>query len=478
MGAESYGLVGFFTMLQAWFLLLDLGLTPTAARETARFRGGATDALSYRRLVRALEGIFLLMALIGGTLLFAVADFIATDWLKTSRLPSDEVKYSLQLMAVIVAMRWICGLYRGIVNGSERLAWLGGYNALIATLRFVGALPILIWLGATPVVFFSYQLAVAVIEMTWLILFAHRLLPPIPEGQPLAFAWSPLRPVLKFSLSIAFTSSVWIMVTQTDKLLLSKLLSLSEYGYFTLAVLVSGVVMIVSGPISSAILPRLSKLEAEQDHANLLRLYRQSTRLVAAIVFPLSFVLAAFAQPLLWTWSGDRHLAVSAAPILSLYALGNGVMVLSAFAYYLQYAKGDLRLHLRGSAFFLVILIPTLIWATMNFGAIGAGWAWLLSNSLYFIFWVALVHHRLEPGLHRRWLQTDLSRYALIAAGLAWTCLTAIPLPETRWGTALVLFAIWSLVTLATAYASPDIRSRMSQIANTSYQKLRRNTPA
>jgi O-antigen/teichoic acid export membrane protein len=36
MGAEAYGLVGFFAMLQAWFNLLDMGLTPTTARETAR----------------------------------------------------------------------------------------------------------------------------------------------------------------------------------------------------------------------------------------------------------------------------------------------------------------------------------------------------------------------------------------------------------------------------------------------------------
>ena len=55
MGAEAYGLVGFFAMLQMWFNLLDMGLTPTIARETARFRGGAMDILSYRHLVRALE---------------------------------------------------------------------------------------------------------------------------------------------------------------------------------------------------------------------------------------------------------------------------------------------------------------------------------------------------------------------------------------------------------------------------------------
>ncbi len=51
MGAEAYGLVGFFAMLQTWFQLLDIGLTPTMAREMARFQGGATDALSLRRFI-------------------------------------------------------------------------------------------------------------------------------------------------------------------------------------------------------------------------------------------------------------------------------------------------------------------------------------------------------------------------------------------------------------------------------------------
>ena len=29
LGVEAYGLVGFFVMLQGWFLLLDMGLSPT-----------------------------------------------------------------------------------------------------------------------------------------------------------------------------------------------------------------------------------------------------------------------------------------------------------------------------------------------------------------------------------------------------------------------------------------------------------------
>ena len=65
MGAEAYGLVGFFAMLQAIFNFFDIGLTPTISQQTARFRAGALGALHYRELVRSLEIIFILVAFLG-----------------------------------------------------------------------------------------------------------------------------------------------------------------------------------------------------------------------------------------------------------------------------------------------------------------------------------------------------------------------------------------------------------------------------
>ena len=422
MGAEAYGLVGFFAMLQAWFMLLDMGLTPTMARETARFHGGATDALSYRRLVRALEEVFLLVALVGGIVMFAASDYIAHDWLQASRLPQVEVQTALQLMAIIIALRWMGGLYRGAISGAERLVWLGGYNSIIATLRFVAVLPILMFVGVTPTIFFSYQLTIAVIELAVLMFYAYQLLPAIPKGQQLLWEWAPLKPVLKFSLTIAFTSSVWVLVTQTDKLVLSKILPLAEYGYFTLAVLVAGGVMIVSGPISGAIMPRMTRLQAAGDEAGLIQLYRNATQLVAVIAVPATLVLAFFSDQVLWAWTGDVLLVNKTAPVLTLYAIGSGILALSAFPYYLQYAKGDLKLHLIGSFLFVLLLIPTLIWATWQFGMVGAGWAWLAANLAYFTFWVPLVHHRFARGLHWSWLSVDVtitSAPAIFAAALA-----------------------------------------------------------
>lgn len=408
MGAEAYGLVGFFAMLQAWFNLLDLGLTPTVARETARFRGGALDAVGYRQFVRALQGIFLVVAVVGGAVLFACAPLIGVNWLRAEHLPTAQVNLALQLMGLAVALRWMCGLYRGVISGSERLVWLSAFNAAIATLRFVCVLPLLMYVNATPEAFFGYQLGVAVLELGGLMLLARRLLPQLPAGQRLVWHWAPLKPMLKFSLTIAFTSSVWVLVTQTDKLLLSKILPLADYGYFSVAVLVASGISILGGPISSAILPRMSRLQAEGKEAELIALYRQATRMVAVVTAPAALVLACFPAQVLWAWTGNAELVTKSAPVLTLYAVGYGILAVSAFPYYLQYAKGNLRLHLIGNIGFVGLLIPSVVWAATHHGMTGAGWAWLVSNAIYLFLWTPLVHRQFAPGMHARWLLHDI----------------------------------------------------------------------
>jgi O-antigen/teichoic acid export membrane protein len=459
MGAEAYGLVGFFTMLQAWFNLLDMGLTPTVGRETARFRAGAADALSYRRLLRALQIIFFVIAVLGGGALFVFSGHIANGWLRVQTLPLVQVHLALQLMAFGVALRWMSGLYRGCISGSERLVWLGGFSAFVATLRFVGVLPILVWVGNSPAVFFTYQLLVAVVELAGLVFKAYSLIPPVPFGQQvgwsLASLFTPIKSVLKFSLTIAFTSSVWLMVTHADKLVLSKLLPLADYGYFTLAVLVASGVMMISGPISGVLLPRMARLHAEGNDAGLISLYRSATQMVAVVAIPACLTLFFFAEQVLWVWTGDAIATARAAPVLQLYALGNGVLALSAFPYYLQYAKGDLKLHMIGNLLFLVLLLPALVWATSQHGVIGAGYAWLAANVAYFLFWVPRVHSRFVEGLHSQWLLRDVGLIFLLAVSAAAVTHKFIYWPQERMASACYVVIIsFALLTVAAVGSS------------------------
>lgn len=419
MGAEAYGLVGFFAMLQAWFQLLDIGLTPTMSREASRYRGGATDALSLHRLLRALEGIFMVAALLGVAAIIAGADNIAGQWLKVQHLPRDDVRCVIMLMAFIVALRWICSLYRGAISGFEHLVWLNVFNSAVATARFVFVIPLFIFVGTSPIHFFAYQLVIAIVELAVLVAQTYHLLPKLDVKGRIPWQWQPLQGVLKFSLSVAFTGTVWVLVTQTDKLILSNLLLLSDYAYFTLAVLVAGGILVVSTPVSGALLPRMTRLSAAHDEAGLIRLYRNATQLVGIVAVPSALVLAFFPEQVLWAWTGDAVAASKAAPVLALYALGNGLLAMAAFPYYLQFAKGDLRLHVIGNAVFVAAFIPLLIWAVNGYGMVGAGYAWIIANLLPFVVWLPIVHRRFVKGLHTKWLLVDVFPVAILPTALA-----------------------------------------------------------
>lgn len=462
MGAETYGLVGFFTLLQVWFGLLDMGLTPMLARETARFHGGGMDVLAYRQLVRALEGVFILSAVGGGLLLFVGASYIAQHWLQTNALPLQQVETAIQLMAITIAVRWLGGVYRSTLSGAERLVELSLFNAIIATLRTVGVLPMLLWVDASPLAFFLFQLGVTALETIGLWLYAYRCLPRIAPLQHLGWGLSPLKNVYRFSLGIAFASLVWVLITQVDKLLLSHLLPLADYGYFTLAVLVASSVTLLSTPISTALLPRLAKLEAEGNGNTLLQLYRQTTQWVTLLAGSAAVTLALCAEPLLELWTGNIQLAQQAAPILRLYAVGNSILAVCAFPYYLQYAKGDLRLHLIGNALFIVLLLPATVLATLHFGAIGAGYAWLASNIISFLLWLPFIHRRFAPGLHWGWVGQDifpiLSAATLAGYGMQWL----LPHSNTVWVQLAETLLIGLSALLAGITASTDLRARIT----------------
>lgn len=459
MGAEAYGLVGFFTMLQAWFAVLDLGLTPTIGRETARYFGGSTSALAYRQLFRALSVIFVFIAVLGGGVLFVFAEKVAGGWLQIATLDLREVLIAVQIMAISVALRWLGGLYRGVITGAERLVWLSGFNAIIATLKFIVVFAMMNIFGYTPLVFFLHQLIVVLIEIIGLYWMANLLLPK-KNTLTQAIGWSikPITPLLKFALTIAFTSSVWVFVTQTDKLILSGILPLAEYGYFTLAVLVASGIMIISGPVSSAIMPRMANLHAQAKREEMLQVYRNATQIVSVLAGTASLVIAFYPKQLLFAWTGDLALAEAVAPILRLYALGNALLAVGAFPYYLQYALGNLRFHLIGNVIMVVLLIPSIIWLAIHFGGVGAGFAWLTINFLYLTIWVGYVHKKLISGLNVKWLYQDVI-YIYMPILIVLCMLKQVPIHiENRWILLIYLVCIGGITLLIAIFSSSVAR--------------------
>jgi O-antigen/teichoic acid export membrane protein len=459
MGVEAYGLIGFFTMMTAWFQLLDMGLTPTIARETARFRGGAIGVATLRALLRALEAIFAAVSLVGAAVLVLLSNQIAVHWLNVKSLPIEQVAYAVMLMGLAVPLRWMSGLYRGVINGFEHQVWLSAYNIAIATARFVGVLIVFVTFGASPVYFFIYQLVVAVIELAGLVVAAYRLVQHV-EAPREKFSWTPLTGNLAFSLTIAFSATAWVAVMQTDKLVLSRILPLAQYGVFSIAVVAAAAINAANAPFNQALLPRLTKLVAENDEAGVAALYKTATQTVCVLMVPAVAMLAFFAEPILRAWTGNAQIAHKAAPILRLYAIGNGCVSLNSFAYYIQYAKGDLRLHFVGQILLLVLLIPAYVFGATYYGGLGTGVAWAAANGLYALLWTPVVHSRMFEGHHWQWVTRDVLPI-IVPTMLAGAVLAAsTPWPAGRLAACIEALLAGGILLMIAAAGSSYIRGQ------------------
>lgn len=443
MGAEAYGLVGFSVMLQAWFQLVDLGLTPTVTREVSRSKSGGTTVGEVAGMIRSTEWLFGMIGA-GGALLFTFfSGWIAEHWLNAQTLGSDELKWCVMFMGGSIATRGLIGLYRGALAGLERMVMLNAAGFLLATLRSVGVLCVMVFWSASPVWFFAYQFGVSLVEWGVMRALFYRQFPMRDQVGELRL--TPLRKVLGMAASMTFLAGLWTVISQSDKLILSWTLELTDYGFFIVAVTLASGLTLLMAPLAQVLQPRFTILAAQGTNEKLVELYRTSTQLTTAGAFAIAGVMGLFAEPLLQAWTGSGEIASRGAAVLTLYALGNAVAALLALSFAIQFARGNLRLHVVGNCIFALIWLPGIYWASQHTGAIGVGWVWFGGNFAYLLGWLPWVHRRIQDGLWWRWLTGDVA-VVLAAEGAVFLMLAQIDIARHgRWAV-LMLCAIGAVI--------------------------------
>lgn len=414
LGAEAFGLIGFFTLLLAWLQLLDLGMTPTLGREVARLKGDISSHHELRTVVRTLEVVFFFVAVVVTCLIFLEREWFALEWLSFNELDGDLVASCVGIMAAIVGVRWLTSLYMSGIYAYEQQVWINLVNIFIVSLRYPGALAVVYLTYGNILMFFAYQLALSVIEFFIYMIKLYRLMPEVNER--VRFSSRTFKRIAPFALSIGYTAGIWVFITQLDKLLFSKILPLAEYGYLTLVASLAGGILLLSGPIGKAVLPRMTSLLAAGKEADMLKIYMTGTKLVSVIVAPIVAVIACFPKEVVYVWTGNVEAALWVEPILPLYALGFGVLTVSAFQYYLQYAHGRLKHHVYYGTVSAIISIPLIFYAAYNYGPVGVAWVWFIFRVVSILFWAPYVHHKFAPGIHLPWIFKNVVPQFSIAA--------------------------------------------------------------
>lgn len=470
LGIEAYGLIGLFAVLQAWLGLLDMGMTPTLVREMARFTGGTHSNESIRDLLRSIEIIALGVAvLIAGGIALG-SNWIATSWLKADVLPVEVVAQTFAIMGVVTALRFVEGVYRSAIVGLQRQVLLNVVSSVLATLRGLGAVGVLAWVSPTIVAFFLWQ---GVVSVATLLIVGAVTYASVPRGIRVGhFSLETLRGVWRFAGGMVGITFLALLLTQVDKILLSKLLTLREFGYYTLACAVAGALSMLIGPIFQAFYPRFCELHAQGDTVALTESYHKGAQLISVIAGSAAMVLIFFSETFIMLWTQDVDLAKNVSVLLSLLALGNLLNGIMGIPYQMQLAHGWIRLAICVNVVSVVFIVPAILMVTPHYGAEGAAWIWVVLNAGYGLIAVQFVYRRIMVAEKWRWYWEDVLAplaSAILAVGMI---RIVCPSSKTMIAQVLVLMLVSTVAVLASGLAASHFRRQVQLVMKSVLNKF------
>jgi O-antigen/teichoic acid export membrane protein len=414
LGAEAYGLIGFFASIQAVIAIADLGMSATLTRELARRSVGEIGSEETKNLLFSLEVVYFTIGATGAIVLGALSPYFASHWIHYQELEYHVVLTSLLIMALTFALRWCSSLYIAGLVGLQRQVLVNALEVGMAILQYAGVILVLGVAKASVTTFFLYQAALGLLTT----LFGRTLLwKSLPRyGNRPRWDRARLAEIKGFAAGVTAISITSIIILQADRIILSRLLPLGVFGYYTFAANAAGILSRVVRPVNQAVAPRINQLVALDDARTLKRFYSLSSQMIAVSVLPVTAVLVALAPQLLMIWTRNQLLTDNVTMVFRILIVGNALNALMYIPFTLQLAYGWTSLTVIINCVWIVLFVPGIFVANMALGIAGVAGLWVALNLIQIIVLVQIMHRRLHPAWKWEWYRNSVASPMLVSA--------------------------------------------------------------
>lgn len=416
IGMEGYGLIGIFLTLQGLIQILEVGLTTAASRELARRCVTSECAATTRDYVRTLATLYW-TATIGVSLASPlIAGVLVNRWLKFNELSAETAIAAVSALLITVVLQWPNSLYLGALMGLQRQVLANVIYGVGAIARVLATVAALVLISNSVVTFFLVQTAVTVVTIGALAVGLWRALPG--SSTTPRFRIALVRSSVVLSAGISGVSLFSTCLNQVDKVILSRYLSMTDFGHYMMAWTLANSLYMLVTPICATVFPSLSQLAAVEDVPGIAKIYSQSTQLVCVLLAPAVIVTMWFPGDILLLWTKD---AGTVAKSSSVVAVLMPAVLASAFlevTLAVQRAFGWVRFSLWATGLSALVLLPVSLIAVWFLGAIGGAAAFAITKCIMSGAQIAFTHtlFRRRTDCAWRWRPVLLSLGACSAA--------------------------------------------------------------
>ena len=372
LGIESYAVINFYTVILSIMYFADGGLSATLNREIAI----RDDKQYIGNMLFTIERVYLAICLFIVIIICSFSGIIATNWLNSQTISSDDLSVYISLMGVGVAFQLFTSLEISGLMGLEKQVLSNAIQ--ITTSVFRSAVVFVpLYFFPTLLTFFIWQVSINII---FFFITRYNLWKFIKTNISYTFDLSVLKTVGHFAGGMMLMAIISSLNTQIDKLVISKILSLKEFGYYSMASMLSQVPMMVISPMALALLPRMVRLNSNKDKEKLVKLFHVNSYILSTLATTFAVVLFLYTKDFVLIWTHDIFIANAIENVTKILLLGGVFLSFQVMPYYLAIANGHTKTNVRLGIVEIICIIPVLIFFVKQFGIIGATFTWLIVN--------------------------------------------------------------------------------------------------
>ena len=373
------GVYNFYGSLVALVALVDVGMSTSVLRLSGEFYSEKISFKEFRNKFGAFHLLFVRILFLLIIVLGLFKDVIIDDWVTSSGF---SVKSIFFVMLLSLPFKFIQSLYRGVLNGMQKVLII--HYLVIGNLfaRFLLPLFVLYFFSIDIFFLFTWFLFISLVETLVLIIVVNRFV-KISSDFKLFRGLSILKDELSTIIPVSVASIVWALSVQFDKIILNAQMNSLEYGLISPGFVLAGGILLISGPITKSILPRMTVAASSGRTSRLKALFEFLSNFFSVLVVAIYTLSILLSTELFEFWLGDSRNLDKTVIVFLLFLLGNSIALINSVAYYYQLAKNDLILHRNGHIFLLIYFVLFTIPSIYHFSYYGAALSWIIGNIIY-----------------------------------------------------------------------------------------------
>lgn len=458
LGQGQYGIWSLVFSLVAYMRLADVGMSQAISRFVSKHYAtrdweGLNQVVSSAARIYTFVSIAIVIAsaaIAYGTLHYFQID---PEYLRIARITLIVLGTNQAVTYIFIPFAAMLPFHRAdIVN----------YFEISQFLLQTAAIVILLELNYGLVVMAFVVLTLNVISLSIRYALRRRMFPEVRFSRD-AINAEKTKELLSYGGTSLLIVTAWIVVFQTDNIVIGRYLSMEEVALFAVPAAIVTQLRHSINAIAVPIVPTISHIEAEQDETQVMAIYHKSTRYLYYLCGFICICLLVFGAPFILLWVKEEfrasieilHILVVPACIYLPQMVANSVLF--------GVSRHKILLYIIASEGISNIALSLILVQSM--GIVGVAYGTAIPQIIIYLFIYPVVFHRA--------MKSDVSRFYRIASRSSMLAVVfALPtallmkwlLPPDNWASLIidcVTVAVAMLIGFMTLILEPPDRDRM-----------------